>query len=186
MKRIAFILLAITLLFGCSAENEDVSTALAMRNKLLQGSGCSFDTVITADYGEYIYTFEMQCKVDSASTLSFSVKKPETICGLSGQFEGKAGHLIFDDQMLSFPTLADGQISPVSAPWVFVNTLKNGYLRSCVKENEGYKLCIDDSYHENALQLDIWTDGKCNPIRADILWQGRRILCLSIINYQIL
>ena len=186
MRRIVIILIAVSLLWGCAAENRDLSKALEMRNKLIQSQGCSFDAVITADYGEYIHSFEMQCKTDSASALNFTVTKPDSICGLSGQIEGQKGSITFEDQVLSFPTLAEGQISPVSAPWVFYNTLKNGYFRSCAKEKQGYQLCLDDSYNDSSLQLDIWTDENFQPIRADILWQGRRILCLSITNYQIL
>ena len=156
-----------------------------MREKLTQASSCQFDVRIVADYKEYLYTFEMQCTQDTNSDLHFVVTAPETIAGLTGIVSSNSGKLIFDDKALAFPTLADDQITPVSAPWVFMNTLKSGYIRACGKEEDGYFLTIDDSYQENALQLDIRTDHDFIPMHADILWQGRRILALTISNYRL-
>ena len=47
-------------------------------------------------------------------------------------------------------------------------------------------MTINDSYEEDALTLDIWLDSQNNPVRAEILYDGRRILTLNIQNFQIL
>ena len=94
--------------------------------------------------------------------------------------------LTFDDKILAFPILANGELTPVSAPWIFLNTLKGGYLRGYSQTDDGLCLYIDDSFEEDPLHLEIETDSETTPISAQILWQDRRILSLQIENFIIL
>ena len=97
--------------------------------------------------------------------------------------EAAGGKLTFDGQALSFALLADEQVTPVSAPWLLIRTLRSGYLTSCGEEGGTVRVAIDDSYEEDALHLDIWLDENDSPQRGEILWQGRRILSVSVTNF---
>ena len=88
-----------------------------------------------------------------------------------------------DETALCFPLLTDGQLSPASAPWIFLKTLRSGYLTSACMEDEMLRLTMDDTYEENALHLDIWLDGERIPVRADILYDGRRILSVEVEDF---
>ena len=48
------------------------------------------------------------------------------------------------------------------------------------------RVTIHDSYEEDALMLDIWLDGNNLPARAEILWDGRRILTVEVENFEYL
>lgn len=182
MKRLLAVLLIAVVLSGCGS-NSNLDRAMALRQRLLDSSGCSFDTVITADYGQTVYTFEMHCQADSTGNLSFTVTSPETISGITGTVSEDGGNLTFDDQVLAFEMLADGQITPVSAPWLLLRSLRGGYLKYCSTEEDRMRITIDDSYADDALQLDIWVDGSDVPQEAEILWQGRRIVTLTVNNF---
>ena len=157
--------------------------AMEFRSVLL--SKCvAFDTIITADYGDKTYTFGAYCEADTNGTLTFTVTAPETIAGITGKFSQNRGKLTFDNQALAFPMLADGQVTPVSGPWILMNTLRSGYLTSCGKEGQGLRLSIDDSYQDDALHLDIWLDADDNHVRGEILWQGRRIVSMEVKNFR--
>ena len=171
------------MLSGCSGKNDLSDRAVALRSKLQAAQGCSFDASVTADYGDKTYTFAMGCRVDAHGNLSFTVKEPESIAGISGVIDNSGGKLTFDDHMLAFPMLADGQVSPVSGPWILMKTLRSGYLTSCGMEAGYVRVAIDDSYADDALHLDIWLDEKDLPKRGEILWKGRRILSLDIENF---
>ena len=186
MKRLAAIILLAVILCGCEGSNEQMDRVLALRAKLLQGKGCSFDAVITADYGDQIHKFTLACQADEKGTVTFSVSAPENIAGITGKIDGEGGKLTFDDQMLVFPLLADDQLSPVSSPWVLVKTLRGGYITACGKDGDYLLTTIDDSYADDALQLDIWLNGDHNPIRAEILWKNRRFLSMEVQNFRIL
>lgn len=186
MKKWALFLLMLLGLSGCSAESGEMERGLALRTKLLQASGFSFDAEITADYGDKLHQFSMNCQADGQGDVVFTVTAPETIAGITGTIAQEGGALTFDDVALHFDLLTDEQLSPVSAPWILVKTLRSGYLRTVGQEDEGLRLTIDDSYAENALMLDIWLDDQDLPKRAEILYDGRRILTLLVRNQTLL
>lgn len=182
MKRAFAVLLIAVLLAGCGSDSA-LDRAMALRERLLQSDGCVFDAVVTADYTQKVYTFTMKCQADQLGNLSFAVTDPETICGITGTVSHEGGKLTFDDQVLAFEMLADGQVTPVSAPWLLVQTMRSGYIKSCTQDDGQMRITIDDSYADDALQLDIWINEENVPVRAEILWQGRRILTLAVRNF---
>lgn len=186
MKRVFAVCALVVILCGCEEGQQELESALELRQKILAATECRFEAEITADYGDKLYAFSTDCSVNSQGDLSFRVTAPETIAGISGIIEEAGGKLTFDESALSFPLLAEGLLSPVSAPWIVMKTLRGGYIRSAGKEAGGMHLTIDDSYLEDALQLDIWLDGDNMPERADILHNGCRILLVHIRNFQIL
>ena len=182
VKVSAVIICVLLLLTGCKAGNEPLEQALALRSTLQKSEGCSFQVTVNADYGEKLYTFKMDCKTDKAGSMTFTVTEPATLNGITGKIDDISGKLTFDDKVLAFETIADGQITPVTAPWLFVNTLKSGYLTGCAQLESGLEISIDDSYGENPLQLNIVTDGNV-PVSAEIYYKGRRIMTLQIENF---
>ena len=156
------------------------------RADLLASMGCRFDAVITADYGDILHTFSVSCCSDENGGLTFTVTEPETISGISGKISSEGGDLTFDDEVLAFELLADGQLTPVAAPWVLVKTLRGGYITACGRSGELMQASIDDRYEEDALRLDIWFDEENRPVQAEILYAQRRILSLEVKNFEFL
>ena len=185
MKRIIPILLILVLLAGCGGVKDTMDRAMALRAALL-AKGAEFDATVTADYGDKTYSFGMHCQMDAQGKVTFSVTSPETIAGITGTVSSTGGKLTFDDKALAFSLLADGQVSPVSGPWLLMKTLRSGYLTSCGMEDGCLRVAIDDSYEDDALHLDIWLDEEDNPKRGEVLWKGRRILTVDIENFAFL
>lgn len=184
MKRVGLILLAVVLLLGgCTADDGQLDRAMTLRAEMIAKT-ISFDAKILADYGDKSYEFSMNCQADTDGKLRFTVGEPETIAGISGTVSAAGGKLTFDDVALAFEVMADGQLSPVSAPWVLVKTLRSGYLTSCCEEDGVLRVAIDDSYEEDALHLDIWLDEQDLPKYAEIYWQGRRLLSIMVSNFR--
>lgn len=186
MKKLTALIICLFLLCGCHSSDREIDGALDLRQKLSSANGCQFDCIISADYSDVLYNFSMNCIYDHNGNMRFTVINPESISGISGSIDQNGGKLTFDDKVLAFPILADGYISPVSAPWFFMNTLCGGYIRACGQEGERIRIIIDDTYHENSLQADIWTDQDYLPLFCEFLWQGRRILSIEINNYMYL
>lgn len=160
--------------------------ALALRQRLLDGGGCSFEATVTADYGEYLHSFVLRCQADASGKLTFEVLAPETISGITGTMNAEQGTLTFDQEILAFSPLADGQVAPVTAPWILVHTLRGGYISACGEMEQGLILSINDSYADDALGLEIRLDEHDLPVSAEIIWQGRRILSMQIEDFEIL
>ena len=179
MKKTAIILVIIVFLCGCSAE-KGVDQAINLRQRIVNADNCLFTCKITADYLDAVYNFTLDCRFDRTGNMTFTVSAPNSIAGISGSFTNQGASLTFDDQELAFEMMADGYISPISSPWIMMKALRGGYIRSCGKDGEGLRITIDDSFAEQPLQLDVWTDELGTPVHCEILWQGRRILTLDV------
>jgi hypothetical protein len=138
MKRLFPILICISILLGCQG-NEGMDEALALRSAILKAKTCEFSIQITADYGDMVYSFSMDCVADERGNVGFTVTKPETIAGITGNLTADGGNLTFDDTVLAIPMLTDDQITPVSAPWILMQTLRGGYITSCDKGRVTYR-----------------------------------------------
>ena len=185
MKRWTWILALLLTLAGCGFDNPELDRAMKLRTDML-ASNCEFQAKVTADYGDVIQTFSMACHSDTAGELTFTVTEPESIGGITGTVSEEGGRLTFDDQALAFELLADGQLSPVSGPWVLMKTLRGGYVTACGMEDGRLRLAVEDSYEDDALRLDIWLDENDLPLRGEILWDGRRVLTVEVEGFEYL
>ena len=186
MKRILAAVLLTVMLSGCGQQTGEMERAIALRSRMEQGSGCTFDATITADYGDEVYVFEMNCQVNAEGKLTFCVIAPESISGISGVIEDSGGYIVFDGKLLSFEMLADGLITPVSGPWLMIHTLRCGYIAACGQAENGIQIGIDDTYKDSPIHLEFWTDNNDLPLRGEVVWQERRILTIDVKNFAFL
>ena len=186
MKRVLGLWVIVFLFSGCSGPDRNMTQVLQFRESLMQSEGCAFRAKIAADYGQQVYHFTVDCTSDKEGNLSFTLVEPESIAGISGEIRADGGRLLFDSTVLGFPLLADGNLAPVSGPWVFLCALRSGYITSCGNTEEGILVTVNDSYAEDALELNVWVNHQLAPLRGEILWKGRRVLSLELDNFEIL
>lgn len=182
MKRIFALALLLISLSGCSAKSTSMDKLYEFREQLLHSNEVTFESEITADYGQDLYTFQADCAVDESGTLSFEVIKPDTISGVQGNISTEDSYFAIDDQVLVFKPIADERLSPVSAPWVFITALKGGYITSCGKTDTGYLAVIRDTYEENPLILEVRFIEDL-PVSAEVFWNQARIITMKITNF---
>ena len=159
---------------------------MKFRNSLLQTTSVSFDAAITADFGDILHSFQMNCQWDSTSEMKFTVLEPDSISGITGTISQDSGKIAFDDQALLFETMADGMITPVSAPWVVMVAMQSGYIKGAGVQNDGYIIQLDDSYKENALRVNLGMNSDYNPQFAEIFYDGRRVVSINFENFTML
>lgn len=185
MRKILVAIVALMFcLSGCSNGNDGINRAVALRTRLLNNP-CRFTADITADYTDTVACFSMDCQADTQGNIMFSVLEPESIRDITGTLGNAGGSLTFDEEALYFDLLADGTVSPVSAPWILLMTLRGGYLTDTAMEEDRLRVTIHDTYEEDALILDIWLDEEDIPLQADIMYDGRRILTVCVRNFSI-
>ena len=183
MKRILPAFVALIFFLGCESSNE-IDKSLLFRDSLIKAQSCTFTATITADYGSEMHQFTVDCISDKHGTLSFSVIEPKSIAGVSGTITETDCHLTFDDKLLVFPPLADGQITPITAPWLLLKALREGYISGAESQNDMLHIAVDDSYEENPILLDVWIVEN-NVVRGEILYKGRRILSVDVENFEL-
>lgn len=184
MKLIAAVM-AVCILCGCSSGNSALDRAVQLREELLTADTCNFDVFVTAHYPATAYQFQLSCAADSG-TLYFTVTSPESIHGICGEISEDDAALTIDDTVLAFPILAEDRLTPVSAPWIFYNALRNGYMTGCMKTDDGLLISIDDSFLENPLHLQIHMDVNDIPVYAEIYHQDKMVISLDISNFSLL
>ena len=185
MKRLSACVLVLVLLAGCTGKRDELDRAMKLRATLLGCLGCSFDVTITADYGDAVSQFSMNCRSGGRGDVEFTVTQPESIAGITGTISSGEGKLTFDDVALQFPLLADDQVTPVSGPWILMKTLLGGYLTAAGEEEDLLHLTIHDSYEEDALQMEIWLNTDDLPVCGEIFYDGRRIVTMTVENFKI-
>lgn len=187
LRRILPLFAALLLLSGCGQETDsELDQAVNFRTRLLGTAGCGFSAEITADYGDRCYTFSMDCQSDKDGTVFFTVTAPENIAGISGTVESGGGKLTFDDTALDFGILADGQVSPVTCPYMMVKTWRSGYISSAGQTEDGLAITFDSSFAEEPLTVELWLNDGGLPKYGEISYAGRRILSAKLTNFTFL
>lgn len=182
MKKVVCFVLLLFLLTGCRSGSNAMDRAICLRQKLCDAQSCSFTARIVADYSDRLYEFTLGCKTDGRGNMAFSVLQPQSISGITGTLTAETGFLTFDDQLLAFPQLADGYISPVCAPFLLIATLRGGYIQSCVAEEGALRITLNDTFAQQALQLDVWLREEA-PVYCEIAWDGKRILSVHVTDF---
>jgi hypothetical protein len=173
------------MLCGCERTNNGYEQALSYRKALVDSNGYTFNAVITADYQNVFYTFSLQCQADAMGNVNFTVLAPDTISGITGVVTENDGKLTFDDRALLFPTLPEAQITPVCAPWLFINALCSGYITGTSVEEDGIYLLISDNYAEQTIQVNIQFIDQA-PGYVEIICKNRRVISMSVEEFCIL
>ena len=184
MKRVIGLFLFFALLTGCTWDKSDISDGLKLRQQLQSGDRYIFTAEITADYGDRIYTFLMDCGFDSSGDVDFKLVQPESIQGISGSVSQVGGKLLFDDTVLLFEPLTQGQVTPVIGPWMMVKAIQGGYINGISEENGCKELVIDDTYGTENFRVLLQLLEDDSPCGCEIYWQNRRILTIKITNFQ--
>ena len=186
MHHICWLLSLLLLLPGCSSENRDLTAAMDFRESLLAAKECRFEAEVTADYGDSLNQFRVSCQSDSYGKVAFEIREPDTISGIKGNISGSGGELTFEDMALYFDLLTDEQLTPVSAPWILMKALRSGYITAVCREGEFLRMTLDDSFNAEMLTLDVWLRENRIPVRADVFWDNRKILSLTVENFILL
>lgn len=185
MKKLAAVLVLAVTLSGCLGAESELERGMELRSKLLAAENCSFETVVTADYGDRTCSFTLDCRGDEKGNVEFTTLLPESVSGITGKIGDSRGQFTFDGTALDFPLVADGLLSPISAPWILLKALRGGYISSAATEKELLHLSLDDSYKEDELLLDVWLDENNMPVRGEILHEGQRYLTMEVKNFRI-
>lgn len=179
-----FFPLLLVFLLGCAGEDPAMEAALELRSRLLAARQVRFTADVAADYTDRVEECNLDSVFDAEGIMSFTVTEPEEVSGITGTVSGTEGTVDFDGTVLAFPLMAEGRLSPLSAPWVLMKALRSGYIVAAATEGELLHLTIDDSYDDDALTVDIWLEDGV-PEQAEIAWEGRRQVVLELDDFAV-
>jgi len=182
-RKSTVIFLLMSLLSGCGKQERATEKALAFRTNLMQSQGCSYIADIMADYGERVYEFTVQVESTLDET-KILVLSPDEISDISATITEHETCIEFDDAELDFGKMANGYISPVSAPWLLARCWIGEYISSSGADGEMEKVTYLKGYDEEELTVNTWLNAEGIPIQAEILFENRRCLAIAIRDFQ--
>ncbi len=184
--KIWLLLPVLVLLTGCGEKaSGQLETAMNFRSTLLAANGCSFTGKITADYGNHVWEFTVDCDTDGEGNLTFEVVEPEAIAGITGTVEARGGALTFDGKALGFGLLAENRVSPASCPYMVARSWCTGFISSAGCDDSGLRMTVETTFEECPLTVDTWLDPeKGVPIFSEVCYNRERILWMSISEFE--
>lgn len=174
--------LALVCLTGCKGGESLLARGVTFRNQLISAGGCSFRALITADYGQEVQTFTLDCDADGEGMVSFCVVEPETIRDITGMVRGDEGTVTYDGLQLAFPLMVYDQISPVSAPALTVSCWLREFILSAGAFNQEYRVTYEKKIQEKVLLIDTYFE-KDIPISAELCYNGYRIIHIQFTDF---
>ncbi len=184
LKLAAVLTILLCLLSACgSKETASLQAPMDFRTQLLEAGACTFQAEITADYGDSIYVFTVDCECLTDGTATVTVSEPQSIAGITAKITAGGDELVFDDMAVAFEPLANGNAAPVCAPSIAVDAWTNAYIRAAGQEGEWLRVTYERGYDAEQLIVDCWYDEKNIPICAEICYNDQTVLKLDISQF---
>lgn len=136
-KGLFCVLMMTVLLTGCGGtdgRNDAEETALQLRGKYLEMTGCSGVVQLTADYGLRVYRYELDFTQGEEETVMV-LTAPEEVSGITARLTAQSDTVLeYDDVVLETGALHEEGLTPIGAIPALLSALREGYLDTCSLE----------------------------------------------------
>ena len=195
MRKLLFCVLMMSLLLtacGGEEENRAEELALTVRGEYLAAQSCAGTAALTADYGQRICRYEVEFASDEEETV-LTLTAPETVAGITARLLAKEGSLLeYDGAILETGELDGEGLTPVSAIPAILERVREGFLDSCVlEEEEGQparlRLCIRDPEQElgHGVETTLWFDPDSRKLlRGEISRDGFCVIQCEFTSFE--
>lgn len=188
-KCLVCVLMTTLLLTGCgkAGGSEAEELALTIRGEYLAMDNCAARAVVTADYGQRVYRYEMAVSVTGEETL-LTLSAPETVAGLSARMTGEENLLEFDGVSVETGPLDDSGLTPVFAVPALLEAAKSGYITACALEEDGSVLRVDCGDPAGSpgtgAETALWFDAATHALtRGEISSDGFRVILCEFSDF---
>lgn len=132
--KIAVPMLMILLLCGCGTRSEITEVPVQFRMGLREAGGCTYTVALTADYGDYVreFTLDCDCTMDGSS---FTVIEPDSVAGITATVSNEQAQVSYRDTILAVESFSTRAVSPMAVPFLLTKAWSEGYI-SAVGEPE--------------------------------------------------
>ncbi len=143
LNRFGLLLIPLCLLSGCGEQvAEGEQQALELRTTYLSMTACQGTLQVTADYGQRVYTYEMDMIWQGNTTegeTTIVITQPDIIAGLTVTATEGESVLQYDGISIETGPLYDNGPNPIEAIPYFLESIRSGFIGEC-----GYELVGDE------------------------------------------
>ena len=179
------VLLTLCLLLTSCAPRADSPEARfqTLRDQLRDLKQLSGHGVLTADYGERVYTYTVDLSAD-AQAGTMTVTEPENIAGTVLQWSDGSTRLSCEDVTLETGPLSD-TLSPAQTVPVLLSCWQDGQLLACGWEDDNSLLCAQLEHPEDdSLTASCWFDADTLALRrCELAQDGQTVLTMNLSSF---
>ncbi len=171
------VFLCVLLLSGCAARQDAVQEAMDFRVRLLEAKACRFSAAVTADFGERVCDFSLDCVyAPQENEASLTVTAPDSIAGITATVAGGEAEVAFDGLRLELGTLPGGRAVPLQLPRILGDAWAYGYIESEAEIPGGHLVTWRAGSGDEELLVYTWFDEQRVPTEAVVYCGSVRVL----------
>ena len=159
--------------------------ALDFRAALLQSGGCQFQAAVTADYGEQIFEFTLDCAYTPENGAKMTVVTPESIAGITAVVTPGGASIEYDGASFALGKLAGGHLAPMALPELLGRCWCSEYILAAGTSQDGWRLTCVSGYDSDELRVDTWLDDAGQPEYCEISYDGQMLLRAELTAFQL-
>lgn len=183
-------ILALSLLSGCAAQGDrGEELSQAMRTCYLSLSRFSTQVEVTADYGDSVFTYELQAEGTQLGG-TITVLQPEEVAGMQITWQEGETALVYDGASVETGSLSPDGLSPTDGIPLLMETLRTGPITSATVEDwDGEKLLVltldNPNYPEGEQsRITVWADTEDFCLRrGEIAWEGETVVQMTFTEF---
>ena len=187
LRMAALMMTLLLVLTGCGG-NANESIEHKVRQNYAALAEFSGRALVTADYGDKVYQYEVEMFGDLDSG-SLKVLSPESIAGTGFHWSDDAGSVSYDDVALETGRLSPDGLSPVDAMPLVLEALTTGRLLAFGEEmlegEETFFLELaNPTFQEGAGTVLVWLSPEDHGLRrCEITWDGTTVITCSFTQF---
>ncbi len=182
MKRIALIVLAISLLMlsGCSHSEEKAFTQFAA--ELAKADTVSFKGHVTAEYSVLSASFDLAF-TEHDGEAEIEVLKPDIVSGVKARVKDGETSLEYEGMMLDIGNVGDTWLSPMSSLPIMFRAMKDAHLDLAWDEDD---MLVVRLVPEDDMTVTIWLDAESRtPKNAEITYNEKTAIFIDISDWTV-
>ncbi len=177
-------LLCLLVLTGCAPSQKNADAATAFRAALLESGGCTFVCRVTADFGETVQIFALDCAYDTArGAVDFTVLEPQSLAGITATVTDEGAAVTYDGMAMELGLLAGESVMPAAAPALAAVCWTDAPITAVGAENDRTRVTYERTLCGRRLTVDTWLENGL-PISAQVCYNQQCILKLEFSEFQ--
>lgn len=170
-------------LTACAPSADKAGEAAALRTALLENGGCTFVSRVTADFGETVQSFTLDCDFDAGSgALRFTVLEPQTLAGITATVTDSGASVDYDGMAMELGLLAGDSVMPAAAPALAAICWTDAPITAAGAENDRTRVTYERMLCQRRLTVDTWLENGL-PISAQVCYNQQCILKLEVSEF---
>ena len=174
-------MMLLLLLCACGAAEESAQTPVALRTALHEAGGCGFRLELTADYGDHVRSYTLDCQ-GSGDSASLTVVEPEIAEGITAAVSGEDAHVAYDTTILAVEDFESRPISPMAAPYLLTRAWNEAYISTVGRDGDLEQVCYLLGYGGRQLEIITCFAGQI-PQTAEISDGSNVLISCEISNF---